>query len=214
MKSKLTESSQSYLLRLRKYLKPGAHANLLVAWQLGSEALALRTKTQRPGRTPKQVLAGLQPPGQPKGEIKKADFLTLTPMPAGETPRRARGDKAPLKRPDTPADRRKIHEGALPQNGRHKQKKLRESLQLQKRLRRRTHRVLAAQENERKRLSRRLQDEIAQILLGINVRLLTLKKNARSHPAGLKKEIASLQRLVLTSVESMRRLAQSLDDHR
>jgi hypothetical protein len=75
-------------------------------------------------------------------------------------------------------------------------------------LRQLTHQVLAAQEDERKKISRELQDEIAQTLLGINVRLLTLKQEARSNTKGLKNEIASTQRLVLKSAKSVRRAAR------
>ena len=71
-----------------------------------------------------------------------------------------------------------------------------------------THQVLAAQENERKKISRELQDEIAQTLLGINVRLLTLKQEARSNTKGLKNEIASTRQLVLKSAKSVRRAAR------
>ena len=41
-----------------------------------------------------------------------------------------------------------------------------------------------------------LQDEIAQTLLGINVRLLSLKRESSVNTGRLKNEIASTQRLV------------------
>ena len=70
-----------------------------------------------------------------------------------------------------------------------------------------------AQEAERKRLSRELRDEIAQTLLGINVRLLTLKRAATGNRATLKKEIANTQRLVQKSVQSINQFASELDIH-
>ena len=45
-------------------------------------------------------------------------------------------------------------------------------------------------------------------MLGINVRLLTLKKEATVNTKGLKKEIASTQRLVEKSVKTMSRFAR------
>ena len=93
-------------------------------------------------------------------------------------------------------------------------KVLKESLQLQKQLRQLTHGVLAAQEDERKKLSHELQDEIAQTLLGLNVRLLSLKQAARSKAKGLKNEIASTQRLVVKSATLVRSLARELNHHR
>jgi len=71
-----------------------------------------------------------------------------------------------------------------------------------------THEILSAQENGRKKISRDLRDEIAQTLLGINVRLLTLKKGATARNEGLAKEIASTQRLVKRSVKTINRFAR------
>jgi len=94
-------------------------------------------------------------------------------------------------------------------------KSLEESLQLQNRVRKKTHRVLAAQENERKKISRELQDEIVQTLVGINLRLLSLRQEARCSSAkGVKNKIASTQRLVTESVRSIRRFANELNIHK
>ena len=71
-----------------------------------------------------------------------------------------------------------------------------------------THQILSAQENKRRKISRDLHDEIVQTLLGIHVRLLTLKKEAAIDAGGLKKEIVSTQRLVDKSVKSIKRFAR------
>ena len=78
-------------------------------------------------------------------------------------------------------------------------------------LRRLTHQIMTTQEAERKRISHELRDEVAQTLLGINVRLLTLKRAAKGNKASLKKEIANTQRLVRTSVQSINQFAHELD---
>ncbi len=88
-----------------------------------------------------------------------------------------------------------------------------ESLQLQKRLRRLTHRVLAAQEDDRKMISRKLQNEIAQTLLGINVRLLMLKKETRGTNKRFQNDIASTQRAVVESATLVRRVARKFVPH-
>ena len=98
--------------------------------------------------------------------------------------------------------------------GKPQAKVLKESLQLQKKLRHLTHRVLVAQEDEREKLSHELRDEIAQTLLGLNVRLLLLKQTAQNKAGDLKNEIASAQRLVVKSATLVRRLARELDNHR
>jgi len=85
---------------------------------------------------------------------------------------------------------------------------LKESRLLQKRLRHLTHQLLLAQEAKRTKISRTLHDEIAQTLLGINVRLLTLKQEATINTKGFKKEIASTQRLVGKSAKTISRFAR------
>jgi len=107
--------------------------------------------------------------------------------------------------------RRKTAEEALKKSGEHSKKLLEESQRLQKHLQHLTHRILAAQEDKRKKISRGLQDEIAQTLLGINVHLLTLKKEAAVNAKGFKKDIASTQRLVRESIQSINRFARELD---
>jgi signal transduction histidine kinase len=103
--------------------------------------------------------------------------------------------------------RRKTVEAALKKSGERYTRLLKDSLKLQEGLRQLTHQVLAAQEEERHKISHELQDEIAQTLLGINVRLLSLKQQARSNTEGLKNEIASTQELVANSAKSVRRAA-------
>jgi len=103
--------------------------------------------------------------------------------------------------------RRKVEE-ALKKSGGHSRKLLEESRRLQKHLQKLAHQILTAQENKRKTISRDLQDEIAQTLLGINVRLLSLKKEAALNAEGFNKEIASTQRLVDQSVKSIKRFAR------
>ena len=102
-------------------------------------------------------------------------------------------------------------EAALKQSQAHYKTLLDESLALQHHLRRLTHQLLMVQEAERKKLSRELRDEIAQTLMGINVRLLTLKRAATGNKVTLKKEIAYMQRLVQESVRSVHQFARELD---
>jgi signal transduction histidine kinase len=101
-------------------------------------------------------------------------------------------------------------ETALKTSSKRNVRLLRESLQLQQGLRKLTHQVLRVQEDDRKHLSHELQDEIAQALLGINVRLLDLKQKALVDTRGLKQAITSTQRLVAKTAQSILRVAHKL----
>src|SRR6185503_6787662 len=109
--------------------------------------------------------------------------------------------------------RRKMVEAALKKSGGHSQKLLEESRALQKHLRHLTYKILTAQEHKRKKISRELQNEIAQTLLGINVRLLTLKKEAVANALSFKKDIASTQHLVNKANKTIKRFAREIGKH-
>ena len=107
--------------------------------------------------------------------------------------------------------RHKTAEKALRKSAGDSEKLLKESHRLQKHLRDLAHKIISTQENNRKQISHELQDEIVQTLLGINVRLLTLKNTAAANGKGLKKDIASTQRLVEESIRSINRFALELN---
>jgi len=226
MKQKLTKLSQRYVTALRKHLKQGPRASLQPALGLGRQAVALGVETLELARIHERAHTTLELSNSKNGVIKRAEiFFTEAITPIVEAQRAARQTKVDLSRlKETLGQRteelavtnrqlqrgvvrRKAMEEAFEKSGQHHHKSLEESLQLQKRLRQLTHQVLAAQEDERKNISRELQDKIAQTLLGINVRLLSLKQEARSNTKGLKNEIASTQRLVVKSAKSVRRIA-------
>jgi PAS domain S-box-containing protein len=106
--------------------------------------------------------------------------------------------------------RRKAVEKSLKKSEQHSSRLLSRSLQLQGQLRRLSHQVLHAQEEERKRVSRELHDEILQTLTGVSVHLAALKNKATVNPKGLKRKIAATQRLVEKSMDIVHRFAREL----
>ncbi len=224
---KWIQLSGRYTTALRKHLKQGPRANLQPALGLGRRAVALGLETLDLARIHERAVATLELSGSKNGFIKRAEiFFTEAIVPIVETHRAARQSKIDLSRLNGTLSlrtvelaatnrqlqrgivRRKRVEAALKKSGEHYSKLLKDSLQLQEGLRQLTHQVLAAQEDERKKISIELQDEIAQTLLGINVRLVSLKQEARSNTRGLRNEIASAQRLVAKSAQSVRRAAR------
>ncbi|HEV2455476.1 MAG TPA: histidine kinase [Verrucomicrobiae bacterium] len=230
MKPKSIRLPQRYVTALRKHLKRGPRESLQPALRLGREAVALGLETLELARIHEQALAALELSQSKNGLTQRAEiFFTEAIGPIVETHRAARQSKSELNRLNGTLDRRtaelaatnrllqrgiaqrKDVEAALKKSGEHYATLLKESLQLQQDLQQLTHRVLGAQEDERKKISRELQNEIAQTLLGINVRLLSLKQEARANTKGLKDEIASAQRLVTKSATFVRRFARELN---
>jgi PAS domain S-box-containing protein len=106
--------------------------------------------------------------------------------------------------------RRQAVEEALKKSKQHQSRLLDQSHHMQEQLRHLSHQILQVQEEERKRISRELHDEIAQTLVSINVHLETLTLAAKVNPMRLKREIARTQRLVEKSVNIVHRFAREL----
>jgi PAS domain S-box-containing protein len=85
-----------------------------------------------------------------------------------------------------------------------------QSLQMQEQLRHLSRQLLLTQEEERKRISRELHDEIVQTLVGINVHLASLTMKAPVNLKNLRKKITRTQRLVEKSVTIVHRFAREL----
>ena len=234
MKRKLARLSQRYVAALQTHLRQGPRAipPCGTARRLGRQAAALDLETLDVARIHEGALAALEVSRSQDGVIKRAEiFFAEAITPIEETHRAALKANVRLSRlrqtlgrrtVDLAASHRSLKRGivqrktaeqALKKSGEHSQKLLKESRRLQKHLQRLTHQILSAQEDKRKKISRDLHDEIAQTLLGINVRLLTLKKEAAINAGGLKKEIASTQRLVDKSVKSIKRFAREFGIH-
>jgi signal transduction histidine kinase len=185
---------------LGKSLKQGSQASLKPALELGRQAAVLGLETLDLARIHEQALATLKLSNVKNAFTKLAGIFFTEVNTAIEEKHRA-------------AREIMVTEEVSAINGKSHDKCLEESLELQKCLRQLTHRVLEAQEDERKKLSHELQDEIAQTLLGINVRLLSLKQGDRSNIQSLKNEIASTQRLVVKSARTVQRYAHKLEVH-
>ncbi|MGD1020144.1 MAG: histidine kinase [Verrucomicrobiia bacterium] len=227
MKRKLTRLSRQYVTALRKHLKQGPRASLQPARGLGRRAMNLGLETLDVARIHEAAVASLEASSSRDGIIKRAEmFFAEVITPIEKTHRTALKADVHLDQLARTLDRqavelaasgrhlkrgivrRKAAKEALEKSGKHRTNLLEQSHLMQEHLRHLTHQILLAQEDKRTQMSHELHDEIAQTLLGINVRLLTLKNEATVNAMGLKKEIASTQRLVEKSVKTMNRFAR------
>ena len=221
----LIQLSHDYVTALRRHLRRGPGALLAPALKLGRRAMALGLETLGLARIHARALATMKSTGGGSGSARRAEiFFAAANTVIEETHRAARKRKTAASRLNEKLKQRsaelaaaqrqlkysKSLEGTLKRRVDHYPRLLKESLQLQKGLRRLTHKNLSAQERERNAISHHLQDEIAQTLLSINVRLLNLRTAARGKKADLTKEIASTQRLVKATVQSINRFAREL----
>ncbi|MGD1020841.1 MAG: histidine kinase [Verrucomicrobiia bacterium] len=229
MKRTTARLSQRYATALRNYLKLGPRASLRPARGLGRKAMALGLETLDMARMHEAALASLEASSRRDGIVKRAQFFFVEViMPIETTHRAARETSGDLNRLTKTLSRRtaelavsgrhlkrgiiqrKAAEEALKKSGRHRIDLLEQSRLVQEHLRHLTRQILLAQEDKRTKISRDLHDEIAQTLLGINVRLLALKNEAVVNTKGLKKEIANTQRLMEKSKKTLSRFVRGL----
>lgn len=223
---------QRYLVALRKHLRPGGGGAVAdqAAARLGGAAVALGVETLALAQIHERALLALAvPPGKLALRKRAEQFFAQANAPIEATHRGACRSKIVLLRLETQLSlrttelavaHRQLQQGeaqrqrvqrASAQTGKEQARYLAESLQLQNLLRQLTHRVLAAQEDERLKISHELQDEIAQTLVGIQVRLLTLQHEARGNTKHLKNQIAKAQQMVVNSAKSVRQFARKLN---
>lgn len=105
---------------------------------------------------------------------------------------------------------RKKAETALRNSERELRKAFEKSEVLKEQLRGLSRQILTAQEEERKKISRELHDVVAQALLGINVRLAMLTKQAAISAKGLARNVTATQKMITKSAETVHQFARSL----
>ena len=236
MKVKYSKLSEQYRVALSRHLQPGPATGLQPAIQLGRRAVVLGLETLDLAKIHAQALTALVLPGvsstSKERTIKWAKaFFFEAIAPIENTHQAAQNADVHVNQlnqtlcqrsVESSTSVRQLKQGilerrtadqALKKSKNQQAKLLTESRRLREHLRHLTHEILSAQEDERQKISHQLHDEIAQTLLGINVRLLTLKNTAKTNTEGLKKEIASTQRLVKQSLKTINRFAHEIGLH-
>jgi signal transduction histidine kinase len=233
METKLTGLSRRYQAELQKHIEQGPRASRQSADRLGRRALAIGLETLDLAKIHEQALIALVPPSySPRtrdGMIKRAQaFFIKAATPIEKTHRSTMEANVHLSQLNRTLRRRTVElaatnrqlkreiarrravEKALKKSGQHYGLLLEQSHHMQEQSRHLSRQILSAQEEERRRISRELHDQVAQALTGINLHLATLKKEATANTRNLKRKIVHTQRLVVKSVNIVHQFAGQL----
>jgi signal transduction histidine kinase len=231
MKRRPTHFPLLYQEALRAHLEQGREAGLESARGLGSQASEAGLQTLDLAKLHEKTLIMDLLPSIPAGKqktiIKQAGLFfaaAIAPIESDNIEQEAADLKTII---GTLSDRtvelaaanqqlsleivhRKEAEASLKKSERHHLKSLEKSNLLKEQLRELSRKVLTAQEDERKKISRELHDVIAQELMGINVRLATLKSVAGINSRSLDRNIALTQKMVTKSANIVHQFAREL----
>jgi signal transduction histidine kinase len=233
MKTKLPRFWRNYLAALRKYLEGDAASVPVAANALGRRAVESGMETLTMAKVHEDALTAIVSQDDTESEreilIRRAgEFFAEAITPIELTHSGALEANAHLKvmvdelmlRTDELTDsnqellieisRRQASEESLRTSEQTSSQLLKKSCALQEELRLLSRRLISAQEEERKRISRELHDLIAQTLTGINLQLASLKSKTLSDKKGLNKDIERTEQLVVDSVEAVHRFALDL----
>ena len=211
--------TRGYILSLRTFLAHGQESALARAYELGRNAIAKGLGVLDMARVHQEALTKvMRSPARTKDEeriIKSAEtFLleSLSPFEATHRGFRETNLKLAERNRELEAEvkERKRVEDALRRSEKHYQRLFNEAQTMQENLRNLSNRILHTQEEERKRISRELHDEVGQSLTAINVVLGTLRNAGAGNSEGSDRKLAEVQDLLKATMETVHNFAREL----
>jgi len=211
MTGNLAKLSRQYLAVLRNYIAREQEASLQRAYELGRKAIADGLGVWDVAKLHQGALAALLLPALTlearARTIRAAETFFLESLsPFEATHRGFRDAFLKLQQSNKTLEQRNRELATLNQE---LESQMAERARMEEQLRHLSNRVLHAQEEERKRISRELHDEVGQALTAIDVNLQLLKKEAAVNE-GLAAKMAQTQKLLQLTMESVHRFAREL----
>ena len=225
----LSRLSGTYLVSLRTHLAQGSEATLEAAREIGRGAVAIGLETLDLARIHAHALTQLLGPDDSAAcrtdlIVRATAFFTEAVTPIEETHCAALKTSAELTQLHVELDERTLDladakdalqrqiaercgaETTLRHSQQVSDQLLKDSRILEQQLQDMTHQILSATEGERHRMSLHLNDEIAQVLLAIHLRILALHKEVAAKHEDFTQEIAATRRFVADSAKNISRL--------
>jgi signal transduction histidine kinase len=211
--------ARCYAATLRKYLANQQEAVLAEAYELGRMAVAQGSGVLDVARTHQEALGKLlQSPGGARGDgqvLRAAETFLLESLSPFEATHRGFCEmnvKLQERNRELEAEisERKRAEDALRQSEKHYHELFKEARNMQENLRSLADKILRTQEEERKRISRELHDEVGQSLTAISVTLAPLDNQGAGNSGVSSQKLAEAQGLLQQTMETIHRFARDL----
>jgi signal transduction histidine kinase len=211
--------SRRYLATLQKYLTEGREAVLEEAFELGRTAIARGLGVLDMARIHEKAIEHLIRPmlvmeGQELVLKAKETFLleALSPFEAAHRGFRETNVKLQERNRELEIEIgvRKRAEEALRESKEHFRELFIRARRMEGNLRNLSNQILHVQEEERKRISRELHDEVGQAMTAISINIGALGHNGASGGDRFKQKAADAQALLLQTMETVHRFAREL----
>lgn len=219
MNKHLSKLTQRYVATLRKYLTDGREAVLEEAYELGRVAIAsglgvLDMARLHEGATKNLLRSLLLPESQEQVlNAKEIFFLeTLSPFEAAHRGFREINVKLQERNLELELEigEHKRTEKALRESENHFRELFNRAQRMEENLRNLSNKILMVQEEERKRISRELHDEISQAMTAVSINIGALKNNGAGNRENFSRTIKDTQVLLQRTMEAVHRFAREL----
>ena len=233
MADPLSGFARRYARVLRRYLAHEQEAALEQAYELGRRAvvkgLGVLDMVRIHEKALEQTVWRTHPPSRNLHALESAEtFFLETLSPFEMTHRGFRETALRLRRAVKTLEKRNVElaatnrklgleirerkrtEKALRESERHFRELFEQARAMEENLRSLSNQVLHAQEEERKRVSRELHDEVGQALTAVSVSLAMLNKAGATHPEFPHQKVADAQQLLRGTMDTVHHFAREL----